>query len=459
MTTGQEPTDPLHGVRLSREELIYSIKALEASILGSTPDENIDLPTAQLAGALGALPLLAAEDAPVEEAEALQIEQFTSSVALNAVGHIVQTRGNVPQRSTLLPYTHTPKQEEKRRVDEAAKTQAKRAKIEERLQTTRLEEGAYQPTSGQIRGFRYTAGGETRKGTWLEQKIKELSANGTEKPIFSDVEARFLTGLSIDVTPEKVSIVRDFMTHLGKLRTELQRLGGAMPPRGLFTAISLLVENAEDPRLLNSDDLRPLREFTSLYTLPDEKLIRMTINTLDEGPFKGCPEIDIAPFVPEPKSKESKTYSTVEIPGQAVTKANILADITAAANRSRGVHVIEESRIIAFIAARSLIIDNYGAENVRTLRTLRPKWCLMPYYVIEVAQTGDEPLVIMDCPVYATGSYFINNGNWLQTIDDVTRKEARKKGAKFIPHDYDSEGNLLDHDSILYAAVKKGHKG
>lgn len=451
-----QPSDPLHGIEFTPEELRIEISSLRA-LIGTEQDQSVvGNAVTFLALAHSILPvvdtdtdrLLLEDEIATNATDTVKIVKERFGSTFEGIGRLV-----VQQERPL-----------KRRV-EAEKQLRERAHRSESIQSIRDQittiENRHAITSKDLRVPIIPVGKERKNGTWLKQRIVELQEPGTDTPVFQDEEARWLSGLSLTGnTHEKLILLQRSMETIAGLQVKLFELGQTKIEAGLFSAISKLAElyEADAHRLSNRAELRILVSFIEAYLKREDELAEHFLAQVDEGPFASADEIPLVPF--EASSIEGRVLKDHvplrELDDSEINEDAMLEDTKRSIAISGLNAIVVPERVTDFIALRERIIDFYGASAVRTMRSLRPKWHPLPWYGLEVKQgEGNKPLVVLECAVYGNASYYINNGDWEGTVR-LSRLDARKVGAKAYIH---PDNIAHDHVGLLFNAVRKGYKG
>lgn len=453
----QVPSDPLHGITFTPEELRASITEFQGVVFDAQDVGTVEGAISFLALAHSVLPIVDTQTDRIElEAEIADSAERTVAFLKD---HKEQFGSTIGGLGKLAAQQQRPLERARQEAELTAQRERKFLEAQElRNQIIQIEQ-KHSVTARDLRSTEFHVGKETRNGTWLMKEIEGIRQSGSDAAIFREEEARFLSGLALCKNSHRdIQELHASIERITVLQNKLLRAGSNKIENGLFTAVSKMRElyEADSARLENDSKLKPFAQFASAFEKNEEDLLEHFLGQIDEGPFTAAEEEPLVPFEACYIDAIAKDSSPLrELDESEVNEKDILEDIERAVKNSGGNYIVEPERISDFIELRRKLIERYGESAIRTMRTLRPKWHPLPWYGLEVTQgVGHEPMIVLECAIYGNASYHINNGDWRGTVQ-FTRRDAKTLGAKAHIH---PDSSNHDHVSLLLDVVKKGYK-
>lgn len=454
-----QPMSDTPEIRFTREELTDELLAMQDEVTAGKVDPELISLVAFAIGQFDTVVEAEVSEGKIDEVQALEFEDFRKGIA-DAVHEAAKTKmGNIPTVNILNHHRDTPRADAKKAAEEIAKEADRKANADRIVEEIKTVEAKHAVTGQMLRRNRYidpTTKPHEKNGTWLSHKLEEVVDNGSEIAVFTSQEARIIAGNALTKKSHSdILHLKKDLEQLAKLH-ELARFLGAHVESGLFSGISKLRELAETSIFDKRSDLKEVQRFIELLEAPADDLFEQVKSAIDEGPFAHCAELEALPFPPD--SEQTGKRSLKEIPSDDANEDNIYDDIENAVKASgSSEYIIEEERITEFVKLKQHFEAKYP-NNVKIFRSLKSNWHPLPWYIIEIAQPGNEPLAVLESPLYGNATYYINNGDWQGTIN-FKRKDAQQLGAKPIIHTV-GEGKTLEvHTDRIKAVVKAGYKG
>lgn len=449
----------LHGIPISPEQIRRGLQETIDNLPGQDPDHLLGA-CAVLASGLEILDEI--EPVPTENVDAaLDRERYRygiAAAALDAVERAAATHGTsvVNKDNPLLKHRKKPLQDavdEEKRQEEQAKLKAaqemRKEEIAQHEQDIDKINTKYVPTGSFLRDKKYEAEGKQVNGMGLSQAVSQILDSGSQTPIFSDGEARVLSGLALGrVSHREMADFKRDLQSLARLHRQMQVLGHTGASRLVLNAYSKLSELYESDSLaLKRPLLEPVRRWIEVAEKDDRELFEHFVDTLSTGPFADCEQLYIAPFegIELPRSK-----ATVVIDKDAANETNIKTDIELAVKSSSGAYIVEDERIKEFIILKDKFIGIYGEQAVRILRTLRPKWHPLPWYgiLVDTPNETSPPLLVLETPIHNNATYCVADKEWPAIIEHI-RTEAQLLGAAASNHT-----ELRGHSDKVFAKAQ-----